>query len=92
MSNHTDELEKELESAKKKHPYFPTDIIHMVSIMNEESGESTRAALNHKYENGKLSDLWDELIQTGAMVLRVMENIESKVIEEKDGQPELDIF
>ena len=65
----------ELESATYKHPYFPTDIIHQVSIMNEEAGESIRAALNYVYEDGNIEEVRSELIQTGAMVIRCLMNI-----------------
>ncbi|MCK5617455.1 hypothetical protein KAR91_87135 [Candidatus Pacearchaeota archaeon] len=86
------ELQKELERAEKQHPHWPKDIIHQVSIMNKEAGETIRAALNNMYENGKLEEVQKEVIQTGAMCLRILKNIEKLVIEEKDGQGELDIF
>lgn len=86
MKRFIDEITTELDRAKLQHPEWPTDIIHMVSIMNEESGETIRAALNHRYHGDKLEEVWTECVQTGAMVLRCMENIESMVIEERDGQ------
>lgn len=63
--------------AKEKHPYWPKDIIHQVSIMNEEAGEAIRAALNHVYEGQPIEEIEKELIQAGAMVLRCLENLRS---------------
>ena len=68
-------LQAELERAKKIHPEFPDDIIHMVAVMNEEAGESIRAAYNYIYEGGTIEELKEEIIQTGAMCLRILENI-----------------
>jgi len=66
---------KELKSAIKKHPYWPSDIIHQVSIMNEEAGEAIRAALNCVYEDKTIEDIKNELIQTAAMCIRCLINI-----------------
>lgn len=68
-------IRKELDSAKAKYPDWPNDLIHQVSIMNEEAGESIRSALNHVYHDEPIEMLRDELIQTGAMVLRCLENL-----------------
>lgn len=65
----------ELAKAKCKHPDFPKDIVHMVAIMAEESGEATRASLQYHYEGGTLLELKTELYQTAAMCIRVLENI-----------------
>ena len=87
--NRMNKLLAELERAEKQHPHWPKDIIHQVSIMNEEAGEAIRAALNNVYEGGKLEEVQKETIQTGAMCLRILKNIEKLVIEEKDGQLEI---
>lgn len=68
-------IKEELESAKIKHPHWPDDIIHQVAIMNEESGEAIRAALNYIYEDGTKESIKKELIQTTATCLRCLENI-----------------
>jgi hypothetical protein len=68
-------IRNELASAKRKYPDWPDDLIHQVSIMNEEAGESIRSALNHVYHGEPIECLQDELIQTGAMVLRCLEHL-----------------
>ena len=67
----------ELHRAEELHPDWPTDIIHQVSIMNEEAGESIRAALNHVYHDEPIEELQKELIQTAAMCIRCLEWIEA---------------
>jgi len=70
------EMLQELERARLIHPRWPTDPIHQVAIMAEESGESVRAVNNLVYEGGSIYDLRDELIQTGAMVMRCLVEME----------------
>ena len=76
----------ELKAAKKEHPTFPTDIVHQVAIMVEEAGEAIQAALEHYEENGDLKKVEHELFQTGAMVLRCLENLQD-CREIKNGVP-----
>ncbi len=66
---------EELNKAESKHPKWPSDVIHAVSIMQEESGESIRAAIQLIYEDGSLNDLKKELKQTAAMCIRVLKNL-----------------
>ena len=67
ISNLLDEVSK----AEKKFPLFPTDPIHMTSIMVEEAGESMQAALDLFYGREECVDnLMAELIQTAAMCYR----------------------
>jgi hypothetical protein len=70
-------IKTELESARRKYPKFPNDLIHCVSIMNEEAGESIRAALNHIYHGEPIIELEKELIQTAAMCIRCLEKIKA---------------
>lgn len=65
----------ELERAECKFPYWPTDAIHAAAIVNEESGELIRAALQYRYESGDLANLKTEAIQTAAMCIRFLKNI-----------------
>lgn len=64
-----------LQEAEAKHPAFPVDMIHQVSVMNEEAGEAIRAALQHEYELGTREAVILELEQTAAMCIRVLENL-----------------
>ena len=70
-----DRIDVELRRAEKKHPNYPTDMFRQVAIMNEEAGEVTKAVLHYHYENGSLQDVKDELIQTAAMCMRMLNAI-----------------
>jgi hypothetical protein len=63
-------IRNELSRAKALHPEWPEDVIHQVAIMQDESGEAIRAAVQYVYEGGSIEAVKDELKQTGAMVLR----------------------
>ena len=76
IENITTLIRSELISAKRIYPEWPTDIIHQVAIMAEESGEAVRASLNHVYHGEDISELKKELIQTAAMCIRCLENME----------------
>lgn len=67
----------ELARAERIHPVWPGDTIHQVAIMMEEAGEAVQAAndVNHK-GNAFKNALRGELIQCGAMVVRVLKNME----------------
>ena len=47
----------ELRRAEAKYPAWPADLIHQVAIMQEESGEAIRAALNHAYHGEPFADV-----------------------------------
>ncbi len=71
-----DEVLYELDRAETLHPDWPLDPLHQIAIVNEESGEATRAALRFVYEGGDLGEVRKELVQTMAMCLRMMENLD----------------
>lgn len=79
-----EEIKQELKRAKQIYPEWPDDLIHQVSIMNEESGEAIRAALNHVYHGDDIEEVKKELIQTAAMCIRCIE-----WIDENNSQMEL---
>lgn len=68
-------IDKELKRAEKKHPDFPKDMFKQLAIMNEEAGEVTKAVLHYHYEYGSLEDVREELIQTAAMCMRMLNAI-----------------
>ena len=76
MNKIYNEIDAELDRAKKKHPDFPRSIVGMVSIMAEEAGEAIREANRIEDDkNGDLNALRTELIQTAAMCVRCLENL-----------------
>ena len=72
-------VELELNRAEKKHPNFPDDMFRQVAIINEEVGEITKAVLHYHYEDGSLKDVKNELVQTAAMCMRML-NALNKII------------
>ena len=72
---HVELILNELNSAEIQHPKWPDDLLHQIAIMNEEAGEATRAALHVVYEDGKKSELANELRQTAAMCIRILKNL-----------------
>ena len=77
IKNIISDIENELEFAMQKFPEFPCDPIHAVSVMGEESGESTKSALQWMYEGGSKEETRNELIQTAAMCIRVISGIDT---------------
>jgi hypothetical protein len=71
----TENILTELKRAEVKFPFWPTDVIYAAAIVNEESGELIRAALQLKYENGNISELKKEAIQCAAMCIRFLKHI-----------------
>ncbi|HGW3308223.1 TPA: hypothetical protein ACSAE4_002645 [Yersinia enterocolitica] len=70
------EIIDEAVRASEIHPKWPTDALHAVSILTEESGELMKAAIEYHYNNGDIEAVREEAVQTGAMALRVLLNIE----------------
>ena len=76
QSEAIEKIQTELARAKCIHPRFPAiSVISMVAIMAEEAGEAIKAANDVIYKGESTSNLKSELIQTGAMVLRCLENL-----------------
>ncbi|MDU3932748.1 MAG: hypothetical protein E7G96_04910 [Serratia liquefaciens] len=69
------QISDELAAAEKKHPTWPTDIIHASAILNEEAGELTQAAIDYHYDIGSLEAIRREAAQVGAMAIRVLINL-----------------
>ena len=71
-----EEFHNELKRAEKIHPDYPKDIFHQLAIMQEEAGEVTMAVLDYHYSGKSIEDVKKELIQTGAMCIRMLKNLE----------------
>lgn len=71
-----EKIVEELKRAEEKHPVYPNNIFEQLAIMQEEAGEVTKAVLHHTYENASLEDVRDELIQTAAMCIRMLKNMD----------------
>ena len=72
------EVDAELQKAKRKHHDYPTDMFRQVAIMNEDAGEVTKDVLHFYYEGGTIEEVRKELIQTAAMCVRMLEYIDQK--------------
>lgn len=70
-------IEKELSRAKTIWPKWPEDPIQAAAVIAEESGEIVKSALDFTYSGGLLSDMEAEAIQTAAMCVRFLENMEN---------------
>ena len=76
-------IESELESAKTRYPWWPSDAVHAGAIVAEEAGELTQATLDHFYahlnHNGAdtVARMRKEAVQTAAMAIRFLENMEA---------------
>lgn len=64
-------IESELERAKTLHPNFPLNIFEQFTIIQEELGEVAMALNDRNINHAKT-----ELIQTAAMCMRMIENLE----------------
>lgn len=64
-------IESELERAKTLHPNFPLNIFEQFTIIQEELGEVAMALNDRNNDHAKV-----ELIQTAAMCMRMIENLE----------------
>lgn len=69
------EIQAELERAESKWDWEKYSLIKMAAVLAEESGEVIRATLQHEDQGGSIEEIRLELIQTGAMVLRMLKNL-----------------
>ena len=86
VRKHADAMLHELKHCRVNHPddswpWKSFDFIHQCSVMMEEAGEAVRAANTlRESSKGDLLALYNELAQTGAMCLRIMEQIEDHAL------------
>lgn len=59
----------------KEWPWNSFDFVHQTAVMAEEAGEAIRAANNMREGKGDRMALYNELAQTAAMCLRIMDQI-----------------
>lgn len=90
-----DEVLAEVRRAEEKFPNWPADPFHALAILGEETGELTKAMLQHAYEPHKgvsRKDIHDEAIQTAAMALRLAMHLPSyrygKTYPDRDDFPD----
>ena len=69
------EVAKEMQRAIDKHPKFPTDVVKMVSLVSEESGEAVREANLMDEGEGSFAALKLELYQTIQVSFRALNAI-----------------
>jgi len=68
-------IHQEVYDAMQKHPKWPNDISDQMMIFSEEVGEAIRAAVQYKHERGDIEEVQKELIQSAAMIYRILLNI-----------------
>lgn len=68
-------IEAELERAKTIHPNYPENMFERVAIISEEMGEVVKATLDHSYGKDSIEHIKEELIQTAAMCIRMLEKL-----------------
>ena len=92
VASAVDDLLVELALAEKLHPVWPIDPIHQVAIMAEEAGEAVKVAIMAEEAGEEVKEANDavhkgtgvgqalrrELIQTGAMCIRCLINMEER--------------
>lgn len=69
-------IERELIRAKKIHPDNPKDELFQLAVMIEEAGEVAKAVLDYRSKKCDKKHIREELIQTAAMCMRMLENME----------------
>jgi hypothetical protein len=85
-------IKEEYARAMRKFPDWHEDPVVAAAVVAEESGELIRAALQYRNEDGKITAMKKEAIQTAAMAIRFLMNdylYDRREIEEgEDFDPE----
>jgi hypothetical protein len=81
MENSVADIVDELRRAEHKHPIWPADIAHQYLIVAEEHGEMAKALNDYlfkppEFQSKYLEELRTETIQTAAMCIRFLKNLE----------------
>ena len=72
----------ELGRAREKFPNWSQDPVHAASVVAEECGELQRAVLQACYEGAEREKVRKEAIQTAAMAMRFLMNLDRYVYAE----------
>ena len=70
------EILVELIRAESLHPVWPEDTLRQIAIMAGEAGEALQAGLHYAEGRGSLQAIRAELVQSGAMSIRALINLE----------------
>ena len=68
-------IERELKRAIKLHPVYPENIFQQLAIVQEEAGEVTKSVLDYHFGKDTIEHVREELIQTAAMCMRMLQNL-----------------
>ena len=69
------QIKNELVRATAKFPTWPNDPIHAMAVVNEEIGELNQAVLQAVYEDGEFEPVYQEAIQSAAMLFRFLDSL-----------------
>lgn len=85
-----DAVLEELHAARRKFPWWPSDPVHAAAILAEEAGELHKDVLQLVYEPSKtcMSNLHNEAVQTAAMALRFLVNLDRYTFKPALGMPD----
>ena len=67
-----EDIFEELRKAEKEFPWWPKNIFNALAIVGEEYGETQKAALEAKYENKPIEEIYKKACQTAAMSFRFL--------------------
>ena len=76
----------ELDRAEELYPQWPADLVHQAAIVTEEAGELLQASNDVRWQQGDstLADVRDEAIQTIAMALRLLINLNGELNDRRN--------
>lgn len=69
-------IESAVAHAEAKHPIWPDGIFPPLSLLGEECGEVCKAANDHEFFNGPVSDIRKELLHAAAVIVRMIKSLE----------------
>lgn len=85
-------IERALQEAKAKHPIWPEDKNKQALIMLEEAGEVAKAVLQWQDEGQPSSNIVQELRQTAAMCMRMLEHLGCTIEVHRHDIPDVEVL